>query len=220
MGKAVHYIALATGLIAAGATGAAAQDLRLTGIDLTATSGTLELHRVRAATAVLNSTSTQILTDELEFVANAGERGPLVARADYGFVAVDGTRPPSAEPLPRPSFDEILEYRRRFTQEATYGDVLLDGRDGQAEAKLGQESAILSKEIIWSEHYGRILIPEQFQQLSSMADGGQFKATGVGLSVDREFNQWTYFGDDENPCRLVIERGQAPQKTIEGTNSQ
>lgn len=178
----------------------APRDMRLTGIDLRVTSGTLELNRVTSGAAWLRADARAVVTEDIKLEANTTDNRKVLATSQEGIVTIAGDRVEGTGEIP--DLATIQSYTENFATESAYGDVLLQGGAKPAEASIGTESFLRSQVIIWSQRFGCVVVPERFQQQAALPKGGDLAMTGEALSVDRGFREWRFYGNDEAPIRL------------------
>jgi hypothetical protein len=206
LGKKIRFASIAalalTALQGIGLHAQTPDGLRLEGIRMRLTAGTSVLNRVTADRALLSEDGTQVLTDRLRVIATTGDEREVNAEAITGRIAVAGAEP--AEEPHVPTLEEIRSYFTDFATKAGYGDVLLEGTEElPAVAKVAEDARIVSPIIIWSQLFGQVILPGDFQQDVAMKDGGQMKVTANALTVDSEFRNWVYFSEKGSPA--VIE---------------
>ncbi|CAN5269844.1 hypothetical protein BH09SUM1_BH09SUM1_05050 [soil metagenome] len=222
MGKTIRYVALSALLSAAGAASANDDTMNISGIEMSATSGTLELHRMTAKSAVLSDDSTRIVAGEMTFKAKAKKDMEMVASAPECVIVISGEHPPMVEPgsqMQLPGYDEAAKYADNFETAAFLGDMLLEGKGkgSQATAKMGDEGALFSDMIIWSERFRCLLLPKEFEQQGTLAGGSVITVTGAGLAVNREFTEWLYYSGAEKPLAMNYTRSGVPAGDKKGT---
>jgi hypothetical protein len=166
------------------------------------TSESLTLNRVLADTASLSADGTQIVTENLKLNARTQDERPVEATAPAGTVNIGGKKS-RGEPLPAPSLEELRTYHNVFAAQSAYGDVLLQGTEkAPATAAFGTDGKLEADTIIWSQKYGRVLLPATFTQAAELPDGGSLSITGAAMHVDRDFRRWTYFATQDKPARV------------------
>lgn len=228
MGKTLQHIALAAFAligalsVARGSTptatptpppGVSPEDLTIRGFELTATSGTLELQRVRAEAGALTPDGRMVAMRDLSFRLSLASGENVEATAAEGFVMIAGER--RAEVQRRPSYPEVAQYGARFETEAGNGDVLLRSEEGPTRVTFGNRGRLETQQLVWSEHLGRLLLPTSFRQEGSFG-GAEVKVSGGGLTVDRQLRHWVYFAGPDEPAVMEFLRpaddAEAPQR--------
>lgn len=189
----------------------APRELRLEGLDVRLTSGTLELNHVTASDAAISEDGRQIIAGNLMLEARTEGQPPVRATAPVGYVTIGGAMQ-EGETL-APTFGAIQDYHNSFQQSATYGDVLLEGTSSAATASLGEEGSLTSRVIIWSQRFGRVILPTGFRQESTLPGGAKVIMSGSALTVDRGFTQWTYFSGPDGPARIEYTAPSAEEST-------
>lgn len=207
MGKTAGHLAL-SGLIIAAATVAGA-NVVLSGLRLQVTERERVLHTIWAETATLAESGDMAVADALTLRANEDSGRPIHSFAPSALVYLSNERPKPEVPEPPPTLAEIRRYSEDFTNEAMEGDVLLLGEGSDIHTEVGDEATLDSERLIWSSRYERLIVPVPFRQ-TNLTEAGEVVITGVALSVDNDFLDWTYFSQPDS--EILLEYAAHPEK--------
>lgn len=199
---------------------------RITGIELTYTSGTVVLQKLTAEKSVVAEDARSILNKDVSIEINSLETGePVYVKSPFARYYYAGKTNARQAPYPfdrRPprglmaalSTARIEKYDSSgapATGNPSKGDILLSSEDGgmDVEADLGERGVLRAATLVWSEEWKRFLAPGPFVQESRM-EGGVLRVTGNGFAADRNFTDWWYLVESDTPMEFVFEgaRGQ------------
>ena len=80
-------------MLAATASAQSARDMRITGIDLRVTSGTLQLNHITSAEAYMGEDLRTVITEEIKLEARTTDERRVIASSEQGIVTISGDRP-------------------------------------------------------------------------------------------------------------------------------
>lgn len=199
MGKTAGHLAL-SGLIVAAAAAAGA-NVVLSGLRLQVTERERILHTIWAETATLSEEGDMALANNLTLRANEETERAIHSFAPRAHVYLSNERPKPEIPEPPPDLAQIHRYSEDFSNEAAEGDVLLLGDGSDITTEVGSEATLDSERLIWSSRYDRLIVPVPFRQ-TNRTESGEVVITGIALSVDNDFRDWTYFGRSDTEILL------------------
>lgn len=186
--------------------------IRLTQVTLSVTSGTLELQHVNAKEAFMADRASKVVVSDLDIEAAEPGRPTIKAQAEQGTIVIGAPKARETDRVHPPTQAQILAYGRDFESLAANGDIMLSGVTKPASGRVDNQGSIESNRIIWSDKYDRVIIPEPFKQEGKGKDGSTVYVEGAALSVDRGFTNWEYFTDKERSGLLKLGGAGAPEK--------
>lgn len=173
----------------------------LTGVTLRKTTGTLQQQFILADRATLEEATGIVDVEALELQVDQANDMKLNATADRGDVVIAGKAP--GAPLILQDLREIRRYARNFESEAANGDLILRGDERHSTADIETIGSLESEIIIWSKKYRRVFLPAPFTQRAD-AENGSLEINGAALSVDHDFQNWTYYADNQTSGNLTF----------------
>lgn len=207
MARTLRNITLPLLIAACIAQAPASEDdgIRLTGVVVSVTERTLERQEALADTAIYNPASGAIDVVKLNVRTRQDEDTEVHAESPEGLVVILGQTKDEEEVLMELDYEDIRAYGAGFPETAAEGDILLRGKPGDpARASMEDEGVLESLFMIWSERFGRLILPETFEQRAILEDGTLMTITGAALAADRDFRDWTYFAGTESEGRVVF----------------
>lgn len=212
MAKTFPYLALAylTGTAFTAFAEPKPGNMRMTGLDLSTTSGTLELQRVKADRAVMSDDGLSIITERLSLQTASPGSGTVKAEAETGVVVIGGAGHDPKDNRSVYSMAEILAFGNSFNEKARRGDMLLESKDSDIIANVADRGAITSRRVVWSDELDRFFLPGFFRQEASTDAGSRLSISGSVMTVDRTFTRWQYYAPPGEPTRIEFDGGDSP----------
>lgn len=169
------------------------------------TSGTLTLQQVSAAEATVIQNGDQVQTKDLDLQVRVPSGALVRAKAEEGVFYIGksgGKRPPDSESITE---NFIRQYAREFDTYGDTGDMHLKGSQTPVRAEIGNEGTVETTELVWSERLQKYLVPVPFRQWATMRDGSRVETRGDAAYVDREFREWTYYGEEKGASEIIFD---------------
>lgn len=199
--------------------------LRIEGIRLSHTSGTMLLQELSARSAAFSDSGAVLESEDLSvrIEPHDGTTPRLRATAPRGLLVLTGMEPPKLKLLAanaNPPSLEVLQALAAFEPNTRRrGDLRLTDRPefsaGRAQfpvrIELEERGRIEAEEIVWSRELGGFVSPRLFRQDFQTPDGTRIVVDGAAFVVDERFQQFIYFATESKSVRFQIGAEQNPR---------
>ncbi len=185
------------------------ENITLTNMDLSYTSGTLVLQEIHADKAVMSTEGESIISDNVTIRMPQEKitvESPLF-RYYFATPKLDEENIVQTEP----SKEELMKWREDLARigamptirDASRGDFVLADPNQKKwlTIDMGEQGKLKCRNLIWSERYQKFISIGQFEQVGEV-DGDVIETTGSAFTTNRNFSVWHYPVVDGQPVTM------------------